>query len=659
MPADQRSGRFDILNLKTEHVFLSVILVIASVLRFYKYWDFSFSNDELSALNRLRFDSFSDLVSHGFYVDGHPGGIQVFLWYWTKLFGTTEASLRFPFVLFGIGSVFLSFLVGKRMFGVVAGLFTAASVSFLEFPLLYSQIARPYGSGLFFCLFMVYFWLRVVFWRQQTHIPGRGWYRDAAIYILAAALCMYNHYFSFLFALLVGITGLFLVPRKKLPAYMLSGIIAGILFLPHLQITLNHLTYKGVGLWLGVPPPSFLLDHISFILNDSLILLIAFMIISVLISYKGMLSGNRKPMMILAFTWFLVPLIIGWAYSVWVNPVLQHPVLIFSFPFLIMLLFMAAGDQLGKWQKTMLVILLVCGVADTVLMKAYYRKQHFGEFKGVVETTMKWEKEFGANNMIRVAEVNSPYYLDYYFERNDYRTEFALYKLEEGSWIGKLDSLLKNSDKPCFLFAWTKPAPEGVQDVIRSRFPKILKHINYGYLSGITLFGREGGSEFENGLLLNKVLNDSLPIGSLSQEFKHSGTAVWMDSTAEYGPALTKSLQVAGNTGKDIRIGITVKVKPIDWPLSGLLVASIENPEEGQLMWKSTQFQYTVPFPGEWNKVFLTFDLERDQVENGLLKVYIWNKGRQQFLFEEFRLGVYQYLNHSPFSDKHEIWGTL
>ena len=111
----------------TEYVLLFVILSVAAILRFTLYADFSYSNDELSALMRLRYDTFSELVSKGFYVDGHPGGIQVFLWFWVRLFGESEAAARLPFVLAGILSVYLVYRIGKYLFGSVSGLFAASA----------------------------------------------------------------------------------------------------------------------------------------------------------------------------------------------------------------------------------------------------------------------------------------------------------------------------------------------------------------------------------------------------------------------------------------------------------------------------------------------------------------------------------------------------
>ncbi len=40
-----------------------------------------------------------ELIEGGVKVDGHPAGIHVFLYYWTKLFGTNEWIVKLPFIV--------------------------------------------------------------------------------------------------------------------------------------------------------------------------------------------------------------------------------------------------------------------------------------------------------------------------------------------------------------------------------------------------------------------------------------------------------------------------------------------------------------------------------------------------------------------------------
>ena len=89
------------ITAESDRQFALWALIIVAVGLGLRLWNlgFSYSNDELSALSRVRFDSFAQLVRDGFYVDGHPGGIQVFLFYWVKLFGMSEWAVRLPFAL--------------------------------------------------------------------------------------------------------------------------------------------------------------------------------------------------------------------------------------------------------------------------------------------------------------------------------------------------------------------------------------------------------------------------------------------------------------------------------------------------------------------------------------------------------------------------------
>ena len=95
---------------------LLFILLMGTVLRMYRLHDISFTHDEFSALFRTRFDSFADLIAGGVRIDTHPAGIQVFMYYWVKLFGEGEAAVKLPFILFGILSIYMVYRIGKEWF---------------------------------------------------------------------------------------------------------------------------------------------------------------------------------------------------------------------------------------------------------------------------------------------------------------------------------------------------------------------------------------------------------------------------------------------------------------------------------------------------------------------------------------------------------------
>ena len=321
-----------------EETALAIILLIGAVFRFYHLGYTSLSNDELSALVRTRFTSFSELIEKGVAVDGHPAFVQVLLYYWTKIFGDGVFAIRFPFAVAGIFSILFLYLLGKKWFSKATGLFAAAAFSTLEFPLLYSQTARPYIFSVLFVLMAAYFWTKVLFEnvidrnrKNKTHL--------LVAYILSMSACMYTHYFSFLMAAVIGITGLLFMTKENRKEYILSGAVILVLFLPHLSIFFTQLNIGGVGLWLGKPDENFLRNFISYSLNDSDLLFYLFFGICVasFIYFRKTLVITRYHWF--SIGWFLVLFFIGYYYSVLRNPVLQTSTLLPGFPFLLLFVF--------------------------------------------------------------------------------------------------------------------------------------------------------------------------------------------------------------------------------------------------------------------------------------------------------------------------------
>ena len=70
---------------------LLLILAISLLVRLNGLTGFSLSNDELSAMARLQFSSFSEMIEKGVRTnDMHPIGVQSFLWFWTQLTGISD-----------------------------------------------------------------------------------------------------------------------------------------------------------------------------------------------------------------------------------------------------------------------------------------------------------------------------------------------------------------------------------------------------------------------------------------------------------------------------------------------------------------------------------------------------------------------------------------
>src|SRR5258706_14065407 len=95
------------INKNYHYILLLLILIIGSWLRFHNLAETSFSNDELSALTRARYNGFHELVEKGIKTDGHPALVETMAWFIIHQFNDNVFTVRFLFALSGIVSIFL------------------------------------------------------------------------------------------------------------------------------------------------------------------------------------------------------------------------------------------------------------------------------------------------------------------------------------------------------------------------------------------------------------------------------------------------------------------------------------------------------------------------------------------------------------------------
>ncbi len=451
---------------------LGGITLVGFMLRLKGIGSESITADEVSALFRLKFSSFSEMIAGGVQPDGHPAFTQVLLWFWTKAFGWSEFSVRLPFVLLGTASIWLSGVIAKKWFSSGTALATAAAMAFLQFPLMYSQLARPYAPGLFFTLLALYFWIRFVNQNSKRK-------RDVAGFAFAAALAAYSHYFSLLTTTLIAIAGLFFVAKEIRLRYFLACGLAVLLFLPHLSITLSQIKIGGVGGpggWLGKPEPRFFIDHLKFAFDGSrgiLWLVIAASGLSALLFFK---RPNRFQLLTLLL--WVLPLLIGYVYSHVKNPVLQDSVLLFSFPFLLMFLFSRfPGLEERKIALVFPVVLTLAFLGYVTAYKPFHLTDHFGRLKELVESSVYWQKYFETKKVDVVYNVDGPFMIEYNYERLGERPVNVLSTVNNGGKdLLEFRSMVQNSDADYFVYSWsTRYSPPEILAIIREKFPYLLK----------------------------------------------------------------------------------------------------------------------------------------------------------------------------------------
>ena len=377
---------------KLDLILLAVIILVAAILRLWKPGQVPFMHDEFSALLRTRFDNFHDFIQLGIMPDSHPIGVEAFLWLWVRIFGWSEFGVKLPFVLMGIGSVYLIYIIGRQWFNRKIGLFSAAFFAVSQFTVFYSQLARPYAAGLFFVLLMAFFWHKVVF---GTKTPTMKTYIGFA---LSAWACSLIQYFSIAQAGLIFLTGLFFLPKDRRKAYWLSGIAAVVLFAPTLPIFWQQLFVSGsIGGWLAAPKSTFLIDFIQYTMNYSMLFMFAVGIIILLPLIIGKRSKQKNPLRWAGIAWFVIIFAIAFIYSLTREPIIQQSTLIFSFPCVIIVAFSLFGSRtLSPWQTALVVAaILFVGTASLIMERRHYDLMYHQGFDQIAVKMQQDREQYG------------------------------------------------------------------------------------------------------------------------------------------------------------------------------------------------------------------------------------------------------------------------
>ncbi len=617
-------------------------------MRVFNYYNWSLSNDELSAITRTGYSSFSEMIAKGARIDGHPVGVETFLFYWIKLFGESEMSVRFPFVIAGIGAILFTYLIAERWFNRTTGLFVAITFSCLQFPILYSQLARPYSPGLLFSLSMVYFWTLILFPSKQKRSKSfTDSKTNVAGFVFSASACMYTHYFAFMFAGIVGLTGLLFLNKSNSRGYIISSVLIILLYIPHVGIFLQQMSYGGVGSWLSKPTATFFRSYIEYSFNSSdavFYMLWAICIFSFII-FRHTLELSKFH--VITLLWFLLPFVIGYYYSVHINPVLQYSTLLFSFPFLLIFIFSFIPDVLDDI-KTILLILIVGSVitVSTIFGNNFYSTQYFAVFKELAQDVIKWNEQYGEKNITRTINVFHPNYIQYYFRKFDKKADFALYEINDPLLISKLKTVVDTASTQYFVYGWSNINHDPViNEIIRNKFPNIVERDSF-FNSEITLFSRKSSGESERTTIYQKTYDfeEIKPVGKdsmlVSEDFAHSGThSIKLDNNTEYSPGITETLGAISSTAGIVNASVWVYL-PDTNTIASMVITFEANGKATD--WYSVPLKDYTHQPNKWAQIVGSKSIPNGSAANDLMKVYIWNQDKKTLYFDDLEVKVFK-----------------
>lgn len=443
------------------------VWALAAVLRFWDLPHLAYTHDELSALVRI-YPTLSETIGTGVAkLDTHPPGVQVFEWAWTKLFTREEADVKLPFILMGLAAMLLLYRFAMAWTGAGTALFLTVLMAVLQYFVLYSQLARPYAFGLFTTALLADQLTRYVAFGQRSTLVGAG---------LAAVLSAYTHHFALMLATFMVLTFLFLVRAEHRKAFLVMCLLAITLYLPNLSIFMKQLELGGLAEWLAPPTASWIPDHLWWVAHGSATLAVVLLVILALSTgLRSRHGGAFGPARWFLPVWGLLPLIIGLAYSTWRAPVIQHSVLLFSFPYLV-LAFSAGLRHLPRWATLVMVSIIgMVGVRTLVKDRAHYDLLYNSKYEVFVRKGLEHLNTRGKDSVAVLIDAPD-HMIRFYTEHLRIAPDSLPYvQLQDAYSDDSLDAMLVAERHPVIFFGQSNGAPSERLARVQRHYPYIVE----------------------------------------------------------------------------------------------------------------------------------------------------------------------------------------
>ena len=216
---------------KNTALILGLLLVLAFGLRYYRIDEHGLAGDEKYSLFVSQFITYEGNNQHDsvrkpndkyftpqefwsekslpdFFdaiarLDTGNGALYTYtLHYWTKIFGVSDASMRFPSLLFNLLTILLLFTFIKEHFqSKNLALLAVFLATISPFYITYSQVARNYSLNMFFALLATHLLLKILREENNNNRPI-GRYIFYGFSVLACELC---HFATFPLFLIHGL----------------------------------------------------------------------------------------------------------------------------------------------------------------------------------------------------------------------------------------------------------------------------------------------------------------------------------------------------------------------------------------------------------------------------------------------------------------------
>lgn len=416
---------------------LALILLAATILRLIAL-NQSLWLDEAININVVRGLDFKALIFNYSLSDFHPPLYHVILKSWDLVVENLlhlppyEFIFRLPSVIFGVLTVYLVYLIGKKLYDKKTAIIATTLLATAPLHIYYSQEARMYMLACFLAAASAYFFISLIS-------------RDKLIYwigfIVSSALMLYSDYLPYLMIptyLLYLIFNFKKIPKNTLKAFvpalfLISALVTPWLLLLPKQLRTGLSAAAASPAWaqvVGSPDfKSLSLTFVKFIIgrismeNDTYYIL-AFLPVGLFVGallLMSFLRNNYKRSFI--YFWFIAPIILSFSLAFFI-PIYAYFRLIFVLPALYLILASAINVVNFKpLVRTLLALMLLINLVCTTFYFVYPQFQR-----------ENWQK---ASKYVLDASGRDTVVL---FESNYTMAPFDFYNQNQVDAYGALDS---------------------------------------------------------------------------------------------------------------------------------------------------------------------------------------------------------------------------
>ncbi len=631
-----------VIKFIKEHLVFVFILFACIVLRTIPLFDYQFTLDELSGIDRTHFGSFSELIEKGVKIDAHPALIQVVIYYLSKFFGYTNWIIKLPFLLCSFGAIVYAYFFCIRNFSKQVGNIAAVIFSFSLVFVFYAPIARMYIPGVFFSMALLYYFFEIFF----LNATNKKNYFFLGFFALLSGL---NQHVNALFAFTVCASGIFFLNKTNFKIYAITLCVTVLAYLPHLPVTLYQLSIGGIGYeqggWLPKPELNAVIGFFKILLGTGRTYLVFLILIMACFVLNKKIMFSKKQMYLL--TVFLINFLVVYAYSVFNAPIFQNSVMLFSGVGIVILV-----SSLLDFKNKLYFNMAMAVIVAVLIFKTYYKKEYYHQcvktvFEYQYERTFEHKKTLGDANVYPVFfdsdKVMEELYFGKYKGSFDYKgsrdsVTFSVKHFSQFVASLKTDYLVLTSAYPLYQSIASDYYPYLIENVqtqavnykLYSKRPEdktktvegesVIYHANYFHKKDLTFKQKP---DTENGSFMFAV-----------------------DSTMEYPFGADVALnKITSKEGQVINLKTTLKSrKKINEVLACISVTGTKRGEEAIFTAKSAG-EFVVKTDSTVNIYVDSFcgTEYKNRKDKASCGIFIWNQAREKFMITDFEIRTIDY----------------